>query len=273
MKVSLEDEFEDVVNKAHTGLHADGEFPSLDTSDLMQSLCDQISEGQAPEEEIRKLAQALHLKQDALVALARQPEIEQLSLPDHLHTIVMPFGPYTVNVQVLIHRKSHQCLIFDAGTGAEEILTYLETSRLTPHSLLVTHGHRDHIAGIGRIKRAYPRIRIYAHSRTLYPGAIAANEGDAITFEDFTIRVYETFGHSQDSVSYLIQDHSTNTQAMIPGDTIFARSIGNIHSNYKASLDTIRTKILSQKPDTILLPGHGPATTVADELEYNPFFP
>ena len=273
MKVSLEDAFEDVVNKAHAGLLSDGNCPSLDTSELLQSLCDQVAEGKINESGIRQLAQALRLKEEALLAIVRQPKIDQLTLPDHLHTIVMPFGPYTVNVHVLIHRKSRQCILFDAGTGANEILAYLESSGLTPHSLLVTHCHRDHIAGISAIKRAFPKIRVYAHDRTLCSEAFPALESEPIAFENFIIKVYETFGHSQDGVSYLIQDNTTDSQAIISGDAIFARSIGNIRSNYQTSLNTIRTKILGQKPDTILLPGHGPATTVGEELEHNPFFP
>lgn len=271
MRVLLEDEFEDIVEKAYSGLLTDGESPEPEGAAFIRSLCNQVSAGEVPDGDIRKLASFLELKSESLVEIVREPRIEQTPLPDRLHTIVMPFGPYTVNTYILTHEQSRQCVIFDAGTGADEILEYLNSSGLSPRSLMITHGHRDHIAGISEIKRAYPHVQVYAYSRTLYPGAIQVREDDTIRFEDCILKVYETFGHSQDSVCYLIQN--SDWQAMVVGDAIFARSVGNIKVRYRQSLKTIRTKVLGQKPETYVLPGHGPMTTVRDEIGFNPFFP
>jgi glyoxylase-like metal-dependent hydrolase (beta-lactamase superfamily II) len=78
-------------------------------------------------------------------------------------------------------------------------------------------------------------------------------------------------GHSVGGTVYEIQ--GLDSPLAIVGDVIFAGSVGGIRSRYRPALEAIRAGVLSLSPETILLPGHGPITTVAHELAHNPFFP
>jgi hydroxyacylglutathione hydrolase len=85
------------------------------------------------------------------------------------------------------------------------------------------------------------------------------------------IETRDTAGHSAGGTTYHI--HGLDTPLAIVGDALFAGSVGGIKSDYREALKRIRDHILSGQDGTILAPGHGPLTTVAQEKTSNPFFP
>lgn len=270
MKVDLEDEAGDILNKALMGHIADSIIPSRFTSARIREIMEQALMKNASDQTILKAASLLGLHPEKLLSIARTPCMQSPSLPLRLQTIVMPFGPYTVNTFALLDTKKKQCILFDAGTRAQEIMEFLRTSDLTPQSIFITHSHADHIAGLNPLIENYPDIQIFANKPELFRNATKVKEGDTHQFDDFSIRVLETYGHASDGVSYLLENGEYSI--MVVGDTLFARSVGKIPQHYKRSLQIIQDKILSQNPDTLLLPGHGPITTVKDEQLHNPFF-
>ena len=86
----------------------------------------------------------------------------------------------------------------------------------------------------------------------------------------FEVRSVLTNGHSKGALSYLVSGLSRPVAFV--GDALFSLSMGGAMRGYKLALSNNREKLLSLAPDTILCPGHGPMTTVAEELEHNPFF-
>jgi glyoxylase-like metal-dependent hydrolase (beta-lactamase superfamily II) len=136
-------------------------------------------------------------------------------------------------------------------------------------AVFLTHSHADHIAALAELKR---ELGAEAWSSELEPvrGTRCFRPGEIFNAGRHFIRTRLTPGHSPGGVTFIVEGHSV--QAAMVGDAIFAGSIGGVRGDYAATLDTIRREILGLPGDTILCPGHGPLTTVAQELEHNPFF-
>ena len=86
----------------------------------------------------------------------------------------------------------------------------------------------------------------------------------------FQIKAVETNGHSRGALSYIV--NGLEKQVAFVGDSIFCLSMGGSQQGYQLALNNNRNKLLSLSTDTVLCPGHGPMTTVAQELAHNPFF-
>jgi glyoxylase-like metal-dependent hydrolase (beta-lactamase superfamily II) len=186
----------------------------------------------------------------------------------------------------------NDCLIIDPGLNPEQIVEHLDQRGLTPAAILNTHGHSDHIAGNAAIKQRWPQCPLVIGSgdapkltnpalnlsaafgfRLVSPAADAqVKEGDTYSAGGFDLTVLETPGHSVGHVIYLWKEH-TPPVAFV-GDVIFAGSIGRTDfpdGNFEALISAIRTKLFTLPEDTVLLSGHGPATSVGQEKRTNPF--
>ena len=96
------------------------------------------------------------------------------------------------------------------------------------------------------------------------------NTGDTLSLDDESIEVIATPGHSLGGLVYYLPEQKT----AIVGDTIFQRSIGRTDlpgGNFSELIESIKTKIFTLPPETVLIPGHGPSTTVGEEICCNPY--
>ncbi|MCL2624798.1 MAG: MBL fold metallo-hydrolase [Planctomycetaceae bacterium] len=196
------------------------------------------------------------------------------------------------NAYLVYFDNKKDCFLVDAGFDADKIIRHIKKRDLNPAAILVTHGHLDHIAGNGDIKNEWPECKIYVgkddEKKLVDPnGNLSANygvpvttpaadrtldDGDEIMVADIPVGVLHLPGHSRGHVIYRIAGN--DGVVMFVGDVIFMDSIGRYDfpdGNYSDLIDGIRDKILTQPPETILFPGHGPKTTVGRELRYNPF--
>jgi len=198
----------------------------------------------------------------------------------NVETIVV--GPIQTNCYLLQQNK--QIVLIDPGASCRKIIRHLENypdSRLA--GILLTHGHFDHIMAVDELVSHY-HCPVYAcqddekmlrNSRYNSMGPLSGQlecdiswlEGDQLDIGDFHFTVFYTPGHSNGSVMYL-------TEGMLfSGDTLFKGSVGRTDlyggsmGKLMQSLEVIRT--LDKK--TIVYPGHEDATTVEDELLYNPY--
>ena len=194
----------------------------------------------------------------------------------------------------VVSDDSKECVIIDCGAWYEEerkaLKDYVETNSLTPTHLLCTHGHVDHNFGIDTISEAYglrPEIQeedadfmenladqavqfIGIRPTNGYPKVgHFLNDGDEIKFGTHTLHVIHTPGHSRGSVCF----HLTEEKVLFTGDTLFRQSIGRTDLAGGSMMQIIQSlRLLAQLPDeTIILPGHGPQSTMGDELRSNPF--
>ena len=207
-----------------------------------------------------------------------------------LQTVVsQPFGENTF----IAHLEGRSdCLVFDPGLEPEKILDYLDHERLTPAALLLTHGHADHIGGNETLKQCWPdcplvigagdaakltdaRLNLSAAFGvpiTSPPADVLVREGDTYQAAGFELRVLEIPGHSVGHVVFVWEGHAP--ACVFGGDVLFAGSIGRTDfpdGDHRLLLAGIRQKLFNMPDDTVVLPGHGPPTTIGEEKRSNPF--
>lgn len=194
----------------------------------------------------------------------------------------LPLGPLQTNCYLLI--KNDSCLIVDPGNESEKIIQYIDQLQVKPLAILLTHAHYDHIGAVDVVRNHY-QIDVYIHkeedswlpSLELNGGQLSINRADHLfttdgeqKIGDFTFELLHTPGHSPGGVSFYFK----NDRAVFTGDALFQRSIGRTDfrfGNHQQLLDSIQTKLLTLPEDTVVLPGHGPATTIGMEKSSNPF--
>ena len=164
--------------------------------------------------------------------------------------------------------------IIDPGFDADKILQRLAASGLTVEQILLTHGHQDHISALAEISRATNApTRIHSGDLTL-TGSLAGQiegdlaEGDVVSIGELRFEVRSTPGHTAGGISLV------HEEIAFVGDALFAGSLGGTRSvgNYRMQRQAVAEKLLSLDANVALFPGHGPATTVGEERENNPFF-
>lgn len=185
-----------------------------------------------------------------------------------------------------------QCVIIDPGMQdvgeCSRMADYIEKNNLKPAAILLTHAHFDHIMGnsfvVGKwnvptylhadeehsLKKAPQYALMFGETIPTPPteNLIFVEDGQELTFGSTTFKVLHTPGHTMGSVSYLSEGH------LFSGDTLFAGSIGRTDlpgGDYDAIQKSLKEKIMTLDPDTVVLPGHGPESTVASEISTNPF--
>ncbi len=203
----------------------------------------------------------------------------------------LPLGSYQTNCYVVTcDQDPEHCLIIDPGLGAEALIEYLQQQSLRPTLILLTHGHGDHIGGVDLVCQTFPDIKVYISkpdvpmltSATLNlsvsmdaPSVVKQThhlyeEGDMIEFANLDFHVIATPGHTPGGICLYCPQEAV----LFAGDALFAGGIGrtDFHSgNHEQLVQNIQEKLLSLPPETQVFPGHGPATTIEREKNYNPF--
>lgn len=264
----LEDDAGDIAGKAMRGI-------GLSSAELAQRLKASekdiqktISSG-APESLLAKIADALGLDASRLHAIATGKYTpKKISFPAGLHRIESLCGNMKVNCYLAF--SDGAAALFDTGADPLKIFSFLEHNRLQLKEIFITHSHHDHICSLEEIIRKTGG-RAHCPKGEPLPDTTPLAKGKSFFLGNLQIAPLSTPGHSPDGISYKID--GLPAPAAIVGDAIFAGSVGGIKSGYLAALDSIQKQILSLAEETILCPGHGPATTVGEQKIYNPFFP
>ena len=209
-----------------------------------------------------------------------------------IHIHVFEFSPIRENTYVL-YTDNRDCLIVDPGCydsrEREELAAFIRQEGLKPLRLLNTHGHLDHIFGNRFVCETYGiRPHIHKGEQPVLDFAPAAGlmyqlpfdmytgpweyleEGDSLFLGDEALNVLFTPGHSPGSISFYCE----NQDLLISGDVLFRQSIGRTDlpgGDLNTLLRSIREKILVLPSQTRVLSGHGPETTIGQEIADNPF--
>lgn len=196
-------------------------------------------------------------------------------------------GALGTNCYIVGSEETSDGMIIDPGDEADRILGVIETEKLSVKLIVITHGHIDHIGALKDVKEGTgAEIAINPHDMQLLNARMTQlmsivpaggsfpepdrmlNDGDVITVGDLTFTVIHTPGHSPGGIC-LYSDG-----VLFSGDTLFQQGIGRADfpgSSYPQLLNSIRSKLLVLPDDTLVLPGHGPETTIGEEKQWNPF--
>lgn len=276
----LEDELGDIVAKARVGQGLTVEKVALAVGARPQDIQRIESYHLKPDAEtVRELARVLELEpQSLLEAAAGSWTPREVALQDEaavVERVEVPTGRYIENSYIVGCRESGLAGVVDPGGAAERISERLNSHGLKLAAILVTHAHPDHIGGIRALAATWPTAKLINHqlerdSITRGLTNVWEPAKDNIGFYIGKVNILPLFtpGHTPGSMCYCARS------VCFVGDTLFAGSIGRPSSPtvYQQMLSAVSAGVLSMPDDTILLPGHGPATTVGEEKAHNPFF-
>ncbi len=250
----MEDDFTYVIRKALRGLSlAPGEAAAR--AGLAESEVMGMIRGRFSADAARKLAPVLSLKAEALARLPDyQPSPVEVSF---LERIEISQGDEQVNAWLI--RERGLTLLFDTGFSSSTCAQALDAADVFKiDAIFITHDHHDHIGGLDEARKRGP----------LHP----IRSGDSVTLGSLTIHAFDLTGHCEGALGFFID--GLEKPVCVVGDALFAGSIGGCPpETYQAALGHLRHGVFSRPDETILLPGHGPSTTVGEERISNPFFP
>ena len=267
----LEDEFGDIVRKAREGRglsHADlARASGVPAARLVE--LERLA-GPPTREEAESLGRALGLGADALWRIAAgEYDPGGVEIPAGLAILRFVFPGANSNGYLIHFDRERATLLVDPGGDPAPVLAALRERDWRLDAVLITHGHGDHVAGVGEV-RAATGAPVYADAREWQgPGLVDIGTLDGFAVGAVRVGVIPAPGHTPHHVAFTL----AGGQVAAVGDTLFAGSLGRALGGpryYDRLLDSAR-RLLALGPTTLLLPGHGPLTTVASERAGNPF--
>jgi len=200
---------------------------------------------------------------------------------------VIEVGPLQVNCVILGCEATRKAVVIDPGADIERIEASLSKHRLTVDLILNTHGHFDHIGANRALKTSTgaPLMIHKADIKLLQMARLQAatyglsaedspepdkelQDGQTLTFGEERLQVLHTPGHSPGCVCFYREG------LLVSGDTLFAGSVGRTDlpgGNHEQLLQSLKDKVVGLPPETKVICGHGPVTTIAHELLHNPY--
>jgi glyoxylase-like metal-dependent hydrolase (beta-lactamase superfamily II) len=271
----LEDDFCDVLRKAKRGTGLDDAALAARTGLGREDLAAWSAGSAFPaEEQARAIAPLLGLDPGKLADLAAQRAYPVTRLPaDVRHHAQLP---HPSNGYIFHLEDARTAALIDPAGIPGNLLRAIAEGPYALRYILITHKHADHCDATADIAKAFPEAQIVMHAAdssaigALAHKALPVVDGDELPFgENASIRMLHTPGHTDGSSCFLFRSTA------FTGDTLFAGSVGGTFgevSTYADILRSVREKIFRLDDETVLLPGHGPPTTVAAEKAHNPFF-
>lgn len=204
-----------------------------------------------------------------------------------LNVSIVVVGPVQTNCYI-VHNNTGTCVIIDPGDQPERIFAKLDALALKPEAVLLTHGHFDHIGAVKPVMERYKDIPVYAYkeekviltdpvlnessqmgSEELSLGAITyLDDGAELELVGETWRLIATPGHTVGSCCYFVE----SAPVLFAGDTLFAGSCGRTDlatGSMPAIINSIRNVLMKLPDETMVLPGHGPNTSIGIERKQN----
>ncbi len=178
----------------------------------------------------------------------------------------------SVNNYLVWDEVTREAALFDTGWDAAEALQLILENGLALKHVFLTHSHEDHIAALGQIREAFPKLHLHTNSKAS-PPQHRNRANDCLHLGSLRITNRDVPGHAEDGVIYLVGNWPEDApHVAIIGDTIFAGSLATGFISTEILKKNVQEKIFSLPAETLLCPGHGPLTTVAAEKAHNPFF-
>lgn len=202
---------------------------------------------------------------------------------------IFPVGPLQCNCSVIGDDSTHEAMVIDPGADIARILETVQRHGLKVTQILITHGHIDHVGGAMKLKQATgapillnkndsPQLQMLDMQAgwigVAPPGPISIDasldEGTTIKAGSLSASVLHTPGHTEGSTCLYFESE----KKLIAGDTLFAGSIGRTDlpgGNFEKIIRSLHERVMTLPEEVTVIPGHGPATTIGEEKESNPF--
>jgi glyoxylase-like metal-dependent hydrolase (beta-lactamase superfamily II) len=274
-RIPLEDDPSDILRKASRGVGVDGaelaRRTGLDPAAIVAWI---KGDGVPAEDQARAVARVLRLDPGKFAdAAARRWYPGAEVPPDVRHH---PHDPHPSNGYLFFLHDGKTAALIDPAGYPRTLLNAVNEGPYALRYILITHKHADHCDATADVARAFPDAQIVMHRAdvkvigNLAARAIPVTDGDELAFgDDASIRMLHTPGHTDGSSCFLFRS------TVFSGDTLFAGSVGGVFadvSTYDDLLASIRFKLFALDDHTVVMPGHGPPTTIGEEKSHNPFF-
>src|SRR5438093_7296689 len=202
---------------------------------------------------------------------------------------ILPVGPLQCNCSVIGDESTREGLVIDPGDNIEDVVSIVRKHNLQIKQIVITHAHIDHVGGAMQLRAAtgapillnqndYALLKMLdaqaAWIGVAPPGRVEIDhsvaQADSIKTGSLSADVIHTPGHTQGSICLYFPAQ----KKLIAGDTLFAGSIGRTDlpgGSMQKILNSLHNTVLALPDDTVVVPGHGPLTTIGEERESNPF--
>jgi len=202
---------------------------------------------------------------------------------------ILPVGPLQCNCSVIGDETTHDAMVIDPGDNVQEILDLVHKHHLRVQQIVITHAHIDHVGGAMKLRAAtgapillnqndYALLKMLdiqaAWIGVSSPGKVEIDHsittGETVHAGSHVADVLHTPGHTEGSICL----YFPTEKKLVAGDTLFAGSIGRTDlpgGSMPKIMRSLHETVLALPDDTVVVPGHGPLTTIGEERESNPF--
>jgi hydroxyacylglutathione hydrolase len=202
---------------------------------------------------------------------------------------IFPVGPLQCNCSIIGDEATRDAMVIDPGDDIADILAIIQKHNLQVKQIVITHAHIDHVGGAMKLRQVtgapillnendYALLKMLdvqaAWLGMRSPGKVeidrSIGDADQVEAGPLVANVMHTPGHTEGSICLYFPAE----QKLIAGDTLFAGSIGRTDlpgGSFDKIIRSLHQKVLALPDDTVVVPGHGPLTTIGDERESNQF--
>ena len=202
---------------------------------------------------------------------------------------ILPVGPLQCNCSVIGDETTREAMVIDPGDDIEDVAAIISKHNLKVKQIVITHAHIDHVGGAMKLRALtgapillnqndYALLKMIDVQATWVgmesPGEVKIDaelaHGENLSAGSLSANVLHTPGHSEGSVCL----YFPTEKLLIAGDTLFAGSIGRTDlpgGSFEKIMRSLHQSVLALPDDTVVIPGHGPKTTIGDEREGNPY--
>jgi len=202
---------------------------------------------------------------------------------------ILPVGPLQCNCSIVGDETTREAMVIDPGDEINEIQALLRKHNLRVKQIVITHAHIDHVGGAMKLRAAtgapillnqndYALLKMLdvqaAWLGMKSPGRVEIDQNigqaDVVKAGSLQGQVIHTPGHTEGSICI----YFPLEKKLIAGDTLFAGSIGRTDlpgGSLEKIMESLHNQVLALPEETVVIPGHGPTTTIGEERETNPY--